>query len=95
VTRRILGVDVTFDGAVLQVRNSTFFNNYVTRGEGGGGTARNGAGAGGAIFSMGKSLDVNGSTFSGNQGTGSGAAIVVLMPSCTLGPTFLSRQHFL
>lgn len=65
-----------FNRGVLQVKNSTFFNNYVARGEGGGGSAANGADAGGAIFSMGKSLEVNDSTFSGNQSTGSGAAIV-------------------
>jgi hypothetical protein len=64
-------------GTVI-VRNSTFFNNFVTRGEGGGGSADNGADAGGAIFSMGQSLEVNDSTFSGNQSTGSGAAIVVI-----------------
>jgi len=60
------------------IRNSTFFNNFVTRGEGGGGSADPGADAGGAIFSMGQWLEVNGSTFSGNQSTGSGAAIVVI-----------------
>ena len=65
-----------FNRGVLQVKNSTFFNNFVARGEGGGGSAANGADAGGAIFSMGQSLEVNGSTFSGNQSTGSGAAIV-------------------
>jgi hypothetical protein len=62
----------------VSVTNSTFFNNFVTRGEGGGGSADKGADAGGAIFSMGRSLDVNDSTFSGNEGTGSGAAIVVI-----------------
>jgi hypothetical protein len=59
------------------VKNSTFFNNFVARGEGGGGSAANGTDGGGAIFSTGQSLEVNGSTFSGNQSTGSGAAIVV------------------
>jgi hypothetical protein len=69
-----------FSTGTTVVRNSTFFNNFVARGEGGGGSADNGADAGGAIFSMGQSLDVNDSTFSGNQSTGSGAAIVVLGP---------------
>jgi hypothetical protein len=61
----------------VQVRNSTFFNNFVTRGVGGGGSADNGADAGGAIFSVDNSLQVENSTFSGNQNTGSGGAIVV------------------
>jgi hypothetical protein len=62
----------------VSVTNSTFFNNFVTRGEAGGGSADKGADAGGAIFSMGQSLNINDSTFSGNQATGSGAAIVVI-----------------
>jgi hypothetical protein len=78
VTRNSIGIvtGATINGGVLQVKNSTFFNNFVSRGERGGGTAANGADGGGAIFSMGQSLEVNGSTFSGNQSTGSGAAIV-------------------
>jgi hypothetical protein len=78
VTRTSGGIftGATINGGVLQVKNTTFFNNYVARGEGGGGSAANGADGGGAIFSMGQSLEVNGSTFSGNQSTGSGAAIV-------------------
>jgi hypothetical protein len=59
------------------VSNSTFFNNYVTRGVAGGGSADKGADAGGAIFSLDNSLEILNSTFSGNQSTGSGAAIVV------------------
>jgi hypothetical protein len=70
------GINATVNGGVLRVKNSTFFNNFVTRGEGGGGSAANGADGGGAIFSMGQSLEVNGATLSGNQSTGSGAAIV-------------------
>ena len=60
-----------------QVRNSTFYNNYVTRGVAGGGSADNGADAGGAIFSAENLLEVTDSTFSENQSTGSGGAIVV------------------
>ncbi|MGZ4732899.1 MAG: choice-of-anchor Q domain-containing protein, partial [Terriglobales bacterium] len=67
-------------GTVI-IRNSTFTNNYVTRGQGGGagqpGGADNGSDAGGAIFSMDNTLEITNSTFSGNQSTGSGAAIVV------------------
>src|SRR5262249_30847241 len=51
--------------------------NFVTRGVGGGGSADNGADAGGAIFSVDNILQVENSTFSGNQSTGSGGAIVV------------------
>jgi hypothetical protein len=58
------------------VHNSTFFNNYVTRGLRGGGSADNGADAGGAIFSLDNSIVIINSTFSNNQSTGSGAAIV-------------------
>jgi hypothetical protein len=62
----------------VNVRNSTFYNNYVTRGVTGGVFgAANGADAGGAIFSLNNTLVVDHSTFSGNQATGSGAAIVV------------------
>ena len=60
----------------VHVRNSTFFNNYVTRGVAGGTSAANGADAGGAIFSLEGALAVENSTFSSNQSTGSGAAIV-------------------
>jgi hypothetical protein len=61
---------------IVQVRNSTFYNNYVTRGVAGGGSADNGADAGGAIFSYDNTLKITDSTFSGNQSTGSGGAIV-------------------
>jgi hypothetical protein len=70
------GAIFNHDGRV-QVRNSTFFNNYVTRGVAGGGSADNGADAGGAIFSLDNVLEITDSTFSGNQSTGSGGAIVV------------------
>jgi hypothetical protein len=70
------GAIFNFNGTV-NVRNSTFANNYVTRGERGGGDAANGADAGGAIFSLDNTLEITNSTFSSNQSTGSGAAIVV------------------
>src|SRR5262249_41032971 len=47
----------------------------------------NGADAGGAIFSMGRSLDVNDSTFSGNQSTGSGAGIVLFVDPSNGSPS--------
>ncbi len=70
------GAIFNFNGTV-KVRNSTFTNNYVTRGVGGGPDAANGADAGGAIFSLDNTLEIANSTFSSNQSTGSGAAIVV------------------
>jgi hypothetical protein len=71
------------------VNNSTFFNNSVTRGVGGGGPTNSGDGgdAGGAIFSFDNTLDVRNSTFSGNQSTGSGAAIVVYTDEGDAGGT--------
>jgi hypothetical protein len=72
-----LGGAIFNHNGTVRVRNSTFFNNFVTRGVAGGGSAANGADAGGAIFSLNNTLEVNNSTFSGNQSTGSGGAIVV------------------
>lgn len=74
-----LGGAIFSDSSQLRVHNSTFFNNYVTRGVAGGGPTGNGDGAsaGGAIFSYDNwPLEVTDSTFSGNQSTGSGGAIV-------------------
>jgi hypothetical protein len=72
------GAIFNHNGTVI-VRNSTFTNNYVTRGNGGGGgfsgAADNGADAGGAIFSLDNTLEITDSTFSNNQATGSGGAI--------------------
>ena len=76
-----LGGAIFNHNGTVTVRNSTFYNNYVTRGVGGKGTlagpAANGADAGGAIFSLNNNLEVTNSTFRDNQATGSGAAIVV------------------
>jgi hypothetical protein len=72
-----LGGAIFNDNGTVRVRNSTFFNNYVTRGVSGGAPADNGADAGGAIFSLDNVLEITNSTFSSNQSTGSGAAVVV------------------
>jgi hypothetical protein len=72
-----LGGAIFNHNGTVRVHNSTFFNNYVARGNAGGGSAANGADAGGAIFSLDNVLEITHSTFSGNQSTGSGAAIVV------------------
>jgi hypothetical protein len=82
----------------LSVRNSTFFNNFVARGEAAG-SAANGADAGGAIFSLDSQTEINNCTFSGNQSTGSGAAIVAysygdvsVPPSFTLRNTIIANN---
>ena len=74
----------------LTVRNSTFFNNFVTRGEGGGGSADKGADAGGAIFSLDSSTEINQCTFSGNQSAGSGGAVVIYSVGGGAAPVFLT-----
>jgi hypothetical protein len=73
-----LGGAIFNDGGSVTIINSTLANNVVVRGVGGGGLADNGADAGGAIFSRNGILEVVNSTISGNQGTGSGAGIVVV-----------------
>jgi predicted outer membrane repeat protein len=79
------------------VHNSTFFNNYVTRGVAGGGSADNGGDAGGAIFVVASPLEITDSTFSGNQSTGSGGAIVadkdgVFVGKFTLNNTIIANN---
>jgi hypothetical protein len=81
------------------VINSTFFNNYVTRGLAGASpndpSNDNGADAGGAIFSFSANLYVQDSTFSGNQSTGSGAAIVVFNDNPSRGQAPLVSRFYL
>ena len=66
-----LGGAIFDDGGTVVVQNSTFYNNYVTRGVSGGGSADNGGDAGGAIFAVNGVLKVLYSTITGNQATGS------------------------
>lgn len=77
-----LGGAIFNDSGELIVLNSTFTNNIVTRGDGGGagnsGAADNGADAGGAIFTVNGGLVVVDSTISGNLGTGSDSGIAVV-----------------
>lgn len=70
------GAIFNHDGSVV-IRNSTFTNNFVFRGNSGGAPAANGADAGGAIFSLHGRLSVEYSTISGNHATGSRAGIEV------------------
>jgi CSLREA domain-containing protein len=80
-----LGGAIFNDNGSVVVNNSTFTNNSVTRGSGGGtgkpGPADNGADAGGAIFTVNGQLTVVDATISGNQSTGSGGGIVVVQTS--------------
>jgi predicted outer membrane repeat protein len=81
----------------VQVHNCAFFNNFVTRGVRGGGSAFNGADAGGAIFVASSPLEITDSTFSGNQSTGSGGAIVayqdgVFASQFTLNNTIIANN---
>jgi hypothetical protein len=95
-----LGGAVFNDSGSVLIQNSTFANNFVTRGSGGGagfaGAADNGSDAGGAIFSRNGSLEVDNATASGNQGTGTGAGIVVvedgLPTSFVLNDTILANN---
>lgn len=76
-----LGGAIFNDSGSVVVHNSTFFNNFVARGVGGGGSAQNGGDAGGAIFSRDGSLTTVDVTVSGNQSTGSGGGMAVFSDS--------------
>ena len=64
-------------GGTVVVQNSTFYNNYVTRGVGGETSADDGGDSGGAIFSFDGSTTIQNATISNNQATGAGGGIVV------------------
>jgi len=87
-----LGGGIFNDSGIVFVKNSTFTNNSVDRGEGGGfgqsGAADNGADAGAAIFSANGILVVVDSTIGYNLGTGSGGGIVVAQTDPTISTTF-------
>ena len=72
-----LGGAIFNDSGGVRVSNSTFVNNYVTRGVAGGGAADNGGDGGGAIFNINGHLTVTDVTIANNQSTGSGGGIVV------------------
>ncbi len=77
-----LGGAIFSDYGRVDVRNSTFTGNFVTRGNGGSapnpGQANNGRGAGAAIFSVNGNLSVVHCTISGNEATGFGGGVVVV-----------------
>ncbi len=94
-----LGGAIFNDGGALTVHNSTFYNNYVTRGVGGDQFAANGADAGGAIFSRDGTTAIVNCTIANNQGTGSGAGVVVYsdavfspFPALTLQNTIVANN---
>jgi uncharacterized repeat protein (TIGR02543 family) len=91
-----LGGAVFNDSGAVLITNSTFFNNFALRGQGGNygnpGAADNGADAGGAIFSWQGSLAIKHSTISGNQGTGSLAGVAVSGAQFELDNTIISNN---
>jgi len=78
-----LGGAIFNDSGGVRVSNSTFVNNYVTRGVGGGGASNNGGDGGGAIFNINGHLTVTDVTIANNQSTGSGGGIVVIQTLST------------
>jgi hypothetical protein len=93
-----LGGAIFNNAGTVLVRNSTFFNNFVTRGAAGNGPpdggADNGADAGAAIFSYAGSLEIMDATISGNQSTGSGGGVVIFVDSPSEGQVPpVSRFH--
>ena len=65
-----LGGAIFNHGGIVEIRNSTFSENYAIRGQGGGSggsAAANGRSAGGAIFSVDGTLTVLNSTITGNE----------------------------
>lgn len=91
-----LGGAIFSDGGTVVIRNSTFFNNSVTRGAGGNSgqldAADNGADAGGAIYSWHGSLEIRNATITGNQGTGSLAGVAVSGANFSLFNTIISNN---
>jgi uncharacterized repeat protein (TIGR01451 family) len=88
-----LGGAIFDDSGIVVVQNSTFYNNSVGHGFGGGGSADSGADAGGAIFSHNGSVTVRDSTFSNNQSTGDNGGITVMNDGFT--PTFTLQNTIL
>jgi len=84
-----LGGAIFNDSGTVVVQNSTFFNNFVGHGFGGGGSADPGADAGGAIFSRNGTTIIQDVTISGNQATGSGAGVEVMSDGDGATATFV------
>ncbi|HEU5181146.1 MAG TPA: choice-of-anchor Q domain-containing protein, partial [Candidatus Polarisedimenticolia bacterium] len=80
-----LGGAVFNDSGSVDIQNSTFTENFVTRGMGGNagesGAAANGTDAGGAIFSVDGHLSVLYSTIVDNEATGFGDGVVAIQTS--------------
>ena len=78
-----LGGAIFNDNGTLTIKNSTFTNNKVSAGLGGGGTAGDGGASGGAIFSRDGFVTIENSTVYGNQATATGGGIEVYGDSGT------------
>ncbi len=74
-----LGGAIFNHGGTINIKDSTFTANFVTRGLGSGGVSDPGQDAGGAIFSLDGSLTVIDSTISGNGSTGLDGGITVII----------------
>jgi uncharacterized repeat protein (TIGR01451 family) len=84
-----LGGAIFNDNGTVTVQNTTFYNNAVLRGLGGGGSAGNGGDSGAAIFSRNGSLIVQNSTISGGAASGAGGGIVVYADGFPATPIFV------
>jgi FIMAH domain-containing protein len=91
-----LGGAIFSAAGIVVVRNSTFFNNYVTRGVSGGGSADNGGDSGGAIFAHNGSLTVQNSTITANGAvaTGAGGGLVFYTKNLCSGTCVGSQNTF-
>ena len=91
-----LGGAIFSAAGTVTVRNSTFFNNYVTRGVSGGGNADNGGDSGGAIFAHNGSLTVQNSTITANGAvaTGAGGGLVFYTKNLCSGTCVGSENVF-
>jgi hypothetical protein len=87
-----LGGAIFGDHATIEIHNSTFTGNFVTRGVSGGGDADNGADAGGAIFLVAGSLTVSNATVSGNEATGAGGGVAVYRPTTGDATSFVMKN---
>jgi hypothetical protein len=87
-----LGGAIFGDHATIEVHNSTFTRNFVSRGVAGGGSAHNGSDAGGAIFLVAGSLTVSNATISGNEATGAGGGVVAYRPTTGDATAFVLKN---
>jgi len=87
-----LGGAIFSDYGTVTVYNSTFTQNFTTRGRAGGSGANDGRDQGGAIFAVDGSLTVLNSTITGNETNSEGGGIVVYKSSRG-NPTSLTLRN--